>query len=111
MTNPDPAELLMGLVEVQIGRDYPADANYRAFRTKIPVKWAGEVYAAAAARDMSVSAYLRRSMLAFVAFDRSLDLTELLADEPPTRIRFAQPGNDRRENGTGHGRWEIGGLV
>lgn len=107
----DPSELLMGLVETQIGRDFPADANYRSFRTKIPLQWAGEVYAAASGREMSVSAYLRRSMLAFTAFDRTLDLREMLADEPPTRIRFAQPNNDRREGGNGHGRWEIGGLV
>ncbi len=107
---PSPSDLLMGMVDARLAQQRTTQPPIRDFRTRVPVTLAPLVYKAAADRGMSVGAFSRRAMLAFVAFDQHLDLRELLADEPATRIRFESPAVNRLEAGEGHGLWRIGSL-
>lgn len=108
--NPTPADLLMGMVDARFEAQAHPPVAVRDFKTRVTVAVAPDVYEAAAAREMSVSAYMRRSLLAFVAFDRDLDLYELLRNEPATRLNNASPALDKSEDGQGHGLWRIGSL-
>jgi hypothetical protein len=101
----------MGQVDRVLASKTENKTPYRDFRCRVRPSQAGPLYEAATARGMSVGAYIRRATLAFVAYDLGLDLTDLLEDEPPTRIRFAQPGNDQSMRGQGHGSWRIGHLT
>lgn len=108
----DPAfqELFMGQVDAHLAKRVYERPAYRDFRARLPLRLAPVLTEAAAAREMSVSAYLRRAGLAFAAYDLDLDLAQLLEDEPPILLRFAPPSDGRRMAGSGHGKWRIGGL-
>lgn len=103
-------ELMMGQVDAELAKRKRSKKPHRDFRARIPLGAAGALNQAAAARGMSVSAYLRRAGLAFAAHDLGLDLGELLADEPASRTRFAGTAADREMAGQGHGLWRIRGL-
>jgi hypothetical protein len=83
---------------------------HKDFRARIALSAAPIVVRAAAERGMSVSAYIRRATLAFAAFDQGLDLSDILADEPATRLKSEAPGMEREDGGRGHGQWVIRGL-
>jgi hypothetical protein len=108
---PDWRELMMGQVDAHLARRYPGKPPYRDFRARIPLVAAPALAQAAAARQMSVSAYLRRAGLAFAAFDLGLKVDDLLVDEPITRIsRFAGVRADFDPTGIPFGKWKIEGL-
>lgn len=78
----------------------------------IGIRFLSLLHEAARQRDISVAAYGRRAVAAFVAKDLGLDWTELLAEcaEPlpygqiaPTRFSNGRTVDD----GTGHGDWKI----
>jgi hypothetical protein len=107
---PSPEELLMGMVDAKLASQYQQSYPYRDFRARVPLSAARDVYKVADERDMSVAAYTRRALIAFVAYDRGLDFYELLQQEPATRMNNAQPSTDVSEAGQGHGLWRIGSL-
>lgn len=69
--------------------------------------------AAADARGMGTSAYVRRAMCAFVAADLDLQLADVCAMAPPVRTdrrhgRRGKPAGThgrRRDDGSGYGHW------
>lgn len=103
-------ELMMGRVDATIAKRTHPKAPHRDFRTRMPQSAVASILRAAELRGMSVSAYLRRAGLAFVAHDLGLDLAQLLEDEPPTRNKFDGPKKDKVMKGQGHGQWRIEGL-
>lgn len=104
-------DLVMGKVDAVLEKRKITDrAPHRDFRARIQLSAVGALVAAAQARGMSTSAYLRRAGLAFAAYDLDLDLADLLEDEPATRLKGDWPRANRREHGQGHGIWRIGGL-
>lgn len=60
---------------------------------------------AAAKRGIPVSAYLRRAMMAFVAYDLDIDFLELAVAEPA--ITESENLPPRRFRGKGFGKWRI----
>jgi hypothetical protein len=107
----DPKDLLLGMVDAEMARRTVDKFPHRDYRVRIPLEAANLLVASAADREMSVSAYLRRAGLAFVALDQGIPLPVLLENEPRTRLRLASPKSDRSERGEGHGLWEIGSLL
>lgn len=105
-----PEDLLLGQIDAVLATRKEKKPPHRDFKARMPLSTVQYVIEAAKIREMSVSAYLRRAGLAFVAHDMNLDLAELLEDEPVTRIRYESPNADRQEGGAGHGKWIIGGL-
>lgn len=112
MSGPRPEDLLMGQIDrVLAKRKDGSRPACRYYKVRVQNSATMLIRDAAARREMSVSAYLRRAGIAFAAYDLGLDLAELLKDEPPTRLKYDGPRADRTEAGEGHGRWRIGGLV
>lgn len=68
------------------------------------------VLASARERDMSLTAFARRSALAIATFDQGLDWLEVMRNEP--RLRgFGQISEDPQSSrGLGHGAWKIVAL-
>jgi hypothetical protein len=108
---PDWRDLMMGQVDAHLARRAKPKKPYRDFRARVPLAAAPVINTAAANRGMSVSAYLRRAGLAFAAHDLGLDLADLLADEPVTRLKFAGFPGDHADQGQGHGKWRIEELA
>jgi len=109
--DPTPDDLLLGMVDAILARQAVDKSPHRDYKARMPLRVAPLLAEAAAAREMSVSAYLRRAGLAFVAHDLGISLEELLHDEPATRLRTEGPKTNRQEAGEGHGLWKIGGLM
>lgn len=69
---------------------------------------------AARARDITISGYIRRSAMAFTAFDLGMTFDEISLGEWPVG-RFGERGahssNSRRAHGKGAGAWQIKGLT
>ncbi len=102
--------LFMGQVDAKIAARKDTRKPYRDFKARIPLSAAPVLGAAAAQREMSVGAYIRRACLAFAAFDLDLDLAQVLIDEPETRRQYDGAFRDKAEAGQGHGNWVIEGL-
>jgi len=111
MTGPSPQDLLMGQIDrVLAARKEGTRPPHRSYRVRVQLSATMLIRDAAAARGMSVSAFLRRAGIAFAAYDAGLDVADLLKDEPPTRLKFEGPRVNREEGGQGHGKWKIRGL-
>jgi hypothetical protein len=70
---------------------------------------AGFVAEAARRRNLSITAYARRALMAFVCHDLELDWDEVMRDEPGIWTRQTLPPDAGR--GQGHGPWRIRKLV
>ena len=70
---------------------------------------AGLVAEAAARRNLSITAYARRALLAFVCHDLGLDWDDVMADEPGLWHRQSEAPAAR--GGKGHGAWRIMKVV
>lgn len=70
---------------------------------------AGFVAEAARRRNLSITAYARRALLAFVCHDLGLDWDEVMADEPGIWTRQELPPEAGR--GRGYGPWRIQKLA
>lgn len=109
--DPTPADLLMGMVDAVIANGVVDKSPHRDYKARMPLEVAPLLAKAAELRGMSVSAYLRRAGLAFVAADLGIPLEDLLRNEPATRLRTEGPKTNRSDAGEGHGLWKIGGLM
>lgn len=69
---------------------------------------AGLVREAARRRNLSITAYARRALLAFVCHDLDLNWESVMADEPGIWSRQTLP--PEASKGRGHGKWKIKGL-
>lgn len=80
----------------------------RSLAINIPPEWQGMINRAAAGREMTLTAFLRRSMMAFVAHDLGLDYFTIMEGEP-TVVGFDRKKHKSRGSGRGrgHGLWEI----
>lgn len=103
-------DLVMGSVEAELDRRHKPKRPHRDFRARIQLSAVPMVVEAARRRDMSATAFLRRAALAFAAYDLGLDIDQILADEPATRLKSEGPKTNRYEAGRGHGDWRIMGL-
>jgi hypothetical protein len=65
---------------------------------------------AAARRGLSIAAYARRAVMAFVVRDLGLDWYETMEDEPKVRLS-ARSVKSELGPGVGFGPWKIEGLV
>jgi hypothetical protein len=101
---------LLGSLDAMLAAQQTTKPPHRDFRARMPLENVGYLVQAAADRNMSISAYVRRATTAFIAFDLGLDLAQLLENEPATRLRYESPEADRLERGEGHGKWVIGSL-
>lgn len=70
---------------------------------------AGYVAEAARRRNLSITAYARRALLAFVSHDLGIPWEEIMRDEPGLWHRQSEPPAAR--GGKGHGPWQIRKLV
>lgn len=81
------------------------------FAVNVPPEWLELVQDAAQARDLSVTAYVRRAALAFAIQDLGLDWETVMKGEPRIRPFTGLDGGDpERALGYGHGDWRILGL-
>lgn len=84
-------------------------------RLSIAVNFDDQLYAivkdAAEARDMSMTAFMRRAALAIATVDQGLDWQTVMQDEPAI-APFNQGGarTGVRKGGLGNGPWKIEGL-
>jgi hypothetical protein len=65
------------------------------------------IRSAARARGLSLSAYCRRAIFAFAAFDMGLNPADLLAMEGRTAAATQRSLDAVDRQGQGHGRWRI----
>lgn len=68
---------------------------------------------AAKARNMTLAGYARRCLVAMIAFDLSMDPSELsknMAQPQPYGGNLPASGESTHDDFTGHGRWRILGL-
>lgn len=85
-------------------------------RLSIAVNFDDQLYKivkdAAEARDMSLTAFLRRAALAIATVDQGLDWQTIMQDEPAI-APFVQGGarTGQRKAGFGNGPWKIEGLT
>jgi hypothetical protein len=70
---------------------------------------AGLVIEAARRRNLSITAYARRALLAFVCHDLDVPWEDVMRDEPGIWHRQSEPPEAR--GGKGHGPWKIMRLV
>lgn len=69
------------------------------------------VYDAAELRGMSVTAYMRRSVMAMAAYDLGLEWDEVMAEEGPVRKHGYSATYDKTPaRGQGFGGWTIDGV-
>lgn len=81
------------------------------FGVNLPLEWLELVQTAAEARDISVTAFVRRAAMAITVADLSLDWETLMKFEPRIRPYTGLDGADpERAEGYGHGNWRITGL-
>lgn len=76
---------------------------------KFPNEWVAPIQAAAQARNMTMAAYARRALMAFVCADLGLDWDEVMKNEPKFHP-YNQDGPAEFKAGTGHGKWQIESL-
>jgi len=102
---PTPGQLLIDAVRAKV----PTRTERRSIGLNITPQMNDLVLAAAMKRDMTLSAYARRAIMAVVCHDLGLDWDEVMLDEPNVR-RFdgKTPGDPA---GTGHGDWIIAEMT
>lgn len=76
---------------------------------KFPESWVALIQAAAKKRDLTMAAYARRALIAFVCHDLELDWDTVMAAEPRIHT-YEQDAAPQAKAGAGHGKWRIGGL-
>lgn len=76
---------------------------------KFPVEWVSIIQAAAKKRDLTMAAYARRALIAFVCHDLNLDWDDVMRHEPRIQ-RYEQDAAPELKSGSGHGSWRIGVL-
>lgn len=106
---------LQSLIEGMVGENGGRSANHQRART-VPFTDRVDPYvvAAARARDIAISAYIRRAAVSFAAFDQGYTYPELMMGEWPVG-HFGAKAGDRFEelyrNGRGAGLWQIVDLA
>ena len=91
-------------------------ANFQRIRS-VPFRPEKDILliSAARARDITISAYIRRAAMSFTAFDLGMSFDEISLGEWPVNRFGTGAGprgeNRRRANGKGAGRWQITGLT
>jgi hypothetical protein len=80
----------------------------RSIGLNYPTSMHSNIVAACRARDMSLTSYTRRALMAVATYDLGLDWFTVMADEPPM-CRFGTNSQERQlESGLGDfGPWKI----
>jgi hypothetical protein len=95
------------IIQAQVAQSRVRDrAPRRSTALNYPQELYGLVLAAARERDMSMTAYSRRAVLAFAHHDVGFDWAKELAEEPAV-ASFSDPALRRELNGLGCGYWRI----
>jgi hypothetical protein len=93
------------LVQAKLDRE-PVGTRSSAIRVNARIDRA--IKDAAAARNMSVTAYIRRAAVAFAVADLDLSWDTVMIDEPGFGLAGENPGRAViRPNGHGFGAWQI----
>ncbi len=94
--------------------DYDARVDTRAPRSTIrpnfPPDWYELIQDAAIARNLSMSAFIRRASMAFAIYDLGLDWEAVMQEEPRLRGFGEIDSEPVDERGYGRGLWKIEGL-
>lgn len=79
----------------------------RSIGLNLPSEWMGLVLDASRRRGMSVAAYARRAVMAFVFADLGLDWETEMAHEPRTRNEYLSGDDPQAHAGYDFGSWKI----
>jgi len=112
-SNPDPSQSGWQDRLLSVADDQPnarQKDKTRRFPVEIPSYWHPLVMEAAKRRNISITGYMRRAIMAFVVRDLGLNWEKVMDDEPST-MEYTDPFRAQHDlRGTGRGEWQITGT-